>query len=308
MVKILSTGFVGICLACFIVSGCGDKADSPEKDKEEVVRQKLPESESQPEKSAQTTEQQQSESVAAKKSEAGPQEASSDESESSSAAAPDGETVQTAESDDSQETAAGQEKQETVPESPDPDKPEEVSSSADKAGESSSAEASLEAGEERTEAEETTDKDLEGESENLAPDLDIDLEEEAGEDFAGVEPADPEEDEEFFNPFEPLFQKEEAEALDQGDSGARKDRKILTPLEKISLGQLQLKGVITAKSGNRGIVTDSSGKGYVVKKGTYIGLNSGVVDRVEPDRVVVTEDLGGRINKTELKLQKPAGE
>lgn len=67
MVKILSTGFVGICLACFIVSGCGDKADSPEKDKEEVVRQKLPESESQPEKSAQTTEQKQSESVAAEK-------------------------------------------------------------------------------------------------------------------------------------------------------------------------------------------------------------------------------------------------
>ena len=35
--------------------------------------------------------------------------------------------------------------------------------------------------------------------------------------------------------------------------------------------------------GNSAIVEDATGKGYVIRKGTYIGLNSGQVIKIEKD-------------------------
>jgi len=138
------------------------------------------------------------------------------------------------------------------------------------------------------------------------PVIDFDLEEEVA---AGEETeATSEKTEESFNPFSALFEKEKVASTGGSDQGGQRDRKFLTPLERIGLGQLQLKGIIMAESGNRAIVTDASGKGYVVTKGTYIGLNSGKVKRIESDRVVVVEKIGSRESKTVLKLQKPAGE
>ena len=51
----------------------------------------------------------------------------------------------------------------------------------------------------------------------------------------------------------------------------------------------------------------------MIKKGTYVGLNSGQVVKIEKDRVVIEEEIENImgefvIQKTELKLQKPAGE
>ena len=55
------------------------------------------------------------------------------------------------------------------------------------------------------------------------------------------------------------------------------------------------------------------GKGYVVVKGTYIGLNSGRVIKVDKDRIIVEEDIEDllgqlKIRTSELILQKPVGE
>ncbi|OQX61222.1 MAG: hypothetical protein B5M56_09670 [Desulfococcus sp. 4484_241] len=105
----------------------------------------------------------------------------------------------------------------------------------------------------------------------------------------------------------PLFQKEAKNDMASVESPGRK-RTFLTPLEKIGLSQLRLTGIIMAASGNRAIVEDSTGKGYVIRKGTYIGLNSGVVEKIAEDRVIVVETIGGRRAVTELKLQKSAGE
>ncbi len=116
-----------------------------------------------------------------------------------------------------------------------------------------------------------------------------------------------------FDPFEPLF-KEEPQAIEEvGKKGQRHKRVPQTPLERIALSQLKLSAIIRAASGNCGLVEDATGKGYVIEKGTYIGLNSGKVVRIEPDRVVIEEEvesiLGNLvIQNTELKLQKPAGE
>ena len=86
-----------------------------------------------------------------------------------------------------------------------------------------------------------------------------------------------------------------------------------TPLERIDLSQLKLVGIIMASSGNRALVEESSGKGYVIKKGTYIGINSGKVVKIKKEKVVVEEEFEDVFGKTklhqrEIKLPKPPGE
>ena len=68
-----------------------------------------------------------------------------------------------------------------------------------------------------------------------------------------------------------------------------------------------------ASSGNRALVEESSGKGYVIKKGTYIGINSGKVIKIIKEKVVVEEEFEDVFGKTklhqrEIKLPKPPGE
>ena len=113
------------------------------------------------------------------------------------------------------------------------------------------------------------------------------------------------------DPFEPLFRKENVSV--NTEKKKIKRRKPLTPLEKINLSQLSLVGIIRAPSGNRALVQEASGKGYIVKKGTYIGTQSGKVEQILEDRIIV-EELGENIYgketviKKTLKLQKPPGE
>jgi len=109
------------------------------------------------------------------------------------------------------------------------------------------------------------------------------------------------------DPFEPLFK-------DTPVFRKKKKKRIpRTPLEKLSLGQLKLVAIIRASSGNKALVEESSGKGYVIKKGTYIGLNSGKIIKIEKDNIIIEEeiqDIQGNIEvrQRELKLQKPSGE
>ena len=116
------------------------------------------------------------------------------------------------------------------------------------------------------------------------------------------------------NPFTPLFKSQKKQVVaEQTGTSKNKKRVPQTPLEKISLDQLKLVAIVRAPSGNRALVQDSSGKGYIIKKGTYIGLNSGIVTKVNAESVIVEEEkdnLMGEpaLQKTEIKLQKPAGE
>ena len=111
------------------------------------------------------------------------------------------------------------------------------------------------------------------------------------------------------DPFEPLFREKAVMA--------KKKKKIKrqpqTPLERIDLSQLKLVGIILAASGNRALVEESSGKGYVVKTGTYIGINGGKIVEIDKELVTVEEqfeDVFGKIQtqKRKLKLPKPPGE
>ncbi len=111
------------------------------------------------------------------------------------------------------------------------------------------------------------------------------------------------------DPFEPLFREKPVSVKEK----KKKKRIPQTPLERIALSQLKLVGIIVASSGNRALVEESSGKGYVIKKGTYIGVNSGKVVQIKKEKVVVEEEFEDVFGKTklrqrEIKLPKPPGE
>ena len=116
------------------------------------------------------------------------------------------------------------------------------------------------------------------------------------------------------NPFTRLFKTEKQETVAQAQgTEKRKKREPRTPLEKISLDQLNLVAIVRAPSGNRALMEDSSGKGFIVHKGTYVGLNSGIVTQINASSLVVEEELENLMGEltlqhTEIKLQKPAGE
>lgn len=116
-----------------------------------------------------------------------------------------------------------------------------------------------------------------------------------------------------FDPFEPLFSDEPEANVIPKSVGRKKKRAPQTPLEKVAISQLKLTAIMRTPKGNRGLVEDATGKGYVVKKGTYMGLNAGQVIRIERDRIIIEEEIQNMvgeyiINNAELKLQKPAGE
>ncbi len=116
------------------------------------------------------------------------------------------------------------------------------------------------------------------------------------------------------DPFENPFKKEAPKlAADAQPEPDEPDRIRQTPLEKIDLSQLTLVGIIKFISGYKAIVEEQSGKGYMVKIGTYIGTNYGQVTAIERDRITIQEKVKSILGKykdqkSQLKLQKPLGE
>ena len=73
------------------------------------------------------------------------------------------------------------------------------------------------------------------------------------------------------------------------------------PLEQFDLSQLSLVAVVWDTGRPRALVTDPSGRGYVVQEGTPIGKNSGQVIRISDNTLMVKETyvdyLGAATNK-----------
>ncbi len=113
------------------------------------------------------------------------------------------------------------------------------------------------------------------------------------------------------DPFLPLFKAQADETSKKKSSRIRPHP--LTPLEKIDLSQLKLVSIIKRPRGKLAMVEEASGRGYLVKKGTYMGINSGKVVKIQKDRLQVEEQVENVFGKVtlrirELKLQKPPGE
>jgi type IV pilus assembly protein PilP len=97
------------------------------------------------------------------------------------------------------------------------------------------------------------------------------------------------------------------------DADERRRNIPLTPLQKVAVSQLKVVGIIMAPTGNKALVQDPEGKGYVITKGTYVGSNFGQVKRILKDRIVVEEEVEdfftGQMNlqTVDLMLQKKSG-
>jgi Tfp pilus assembly protein PilP len=93
-------------------------------------------------------------------------------------------------------------------------------------------------------------------------------------------------------------------------------RRPLTQLEKMPLSEIQrgLKVIIWGKMGNKALVEDATGKGYVVEVGTYVGQKDGIVKKILQDRIVVEQSSRDSLtdkettNEVVLKLKKTEGE
>jgi len=110
------------------------------------------------------------------------------------------------------------------------------------------------------------------------------------------------------DPFKPFLLTQKATAEGSGEA----KRKPLTPLQKMALSEIQagLRAIIWGKMGNKALVEDATGKGYVVTVGTYVGQNDGIVKKIFEDRIVVEEYIRDPVenrlttNEVILKLKK----
>jgi type IV pilus assembly protein PilP len=109
------------------------------------------------------------------------------------------------------------------------------------------------------------------------------------------------------DPFMPLIQ--EKPATPSQDREPDKPRRMLTPLEKMSLSQVKLVAVVMGENLKVAMVEDATGKGYEVRIGTYMGKNGGQVVDIQSDRILIREmvaDFKGIVTERfeELKLHK----
>ena len=97
------------------------------------------------------------------------------------------------------------------------------------------------------------------------------------------------------------------------DADERRRNIPLTPLQRVAVSQLKVVGIIMAPTGNKALVEDPEGKGYVITKGTYLGSNFGQVTRILRDRIVVEEEVEDfftgqrKLQTVDLMLQKKPG-
>lgn len=108
------------------------------------------------------------------------------------------------------------------------------------------------------------------------------------------------------DPFKPLLQEKTAKVVSVVD---KSPQRILTPLEKIKLSQIRLVAVVILDNRRIAMVEESSGKGYEVRVGTYIGKNQGRVTEIKKNSIVIKErvkDYKGRLKERvqEIKLHK----
>jgi type IV pilus assembly protein PilP len=86
----------------------------------------------------------------------------------------------------------------------------------------------------------------------------------------------------------------------------------VTPLQKYDLNELKLVAIIVGAGEGTAMVEDPEGKGYIIKKGVYVGTNYGEVKAVLKDQVIIEErykDYTGQVKEKEIILRlHPPGE
>jgi len=90
----------------------------------------------------------------------------------------------------------------------------------------------------------------------------------------------------------------------------KKLRKPKTYLETLDLSQLQLIAIIVGPKGRYAMVREAKGVGHVIRKGTAIGRNGGVVQSITEQEVTIREefkDFRGQSKSREIKKTLASG-
>lgn len=88
----------------------------------------------------------------------------------------------------------------------------------------------------------------------------------------------------------------------------KRTNRLALPIHSFDVNQFRLIGVITGGKENQAMVTDPTGKGYVIKVGMTIGKNEGRITSITTSGVNVLEqfiDDNGRVHKEYLKINLP---
>jgi type IV pilus assembly protein PilP len=110
------------------------------------------------------------------------------------------------------------------------------------------------------------------------------------------------------DPFVPLIKEERPNSEYKNKNIKKRARS--EGLEKIEISGLKLVAIVRSAGGNKALVQDSKGKGYIVTKGTYIGRNSGKVAEISKQKIIIEEEVKddqGKISirKRDLKILRP---
>jgi len=90
---------------------------------------------------------------------------------------------------------------------------------------------------------------------------------------------------------------------------AKEKTKPRTYLETLDLSQLNLSVIVIGPKGKWAMVKDPKGVGHVIKKGTPIGTNGGVVYKIDEGEVIVREeyqDFRGKKQFRDISKKTPA--
>jgi type IV pilus assembly protein PilP len=93
------------------------------------------------------------------------------------------------------------------------------------------------------------------------------------------------------------------------ETDKKKRRKPKTYLETLSLSQLDLTSIVISSKGRWAMVRDSKGLGHVIKEGTAIGTNGGVVHKIARGEVIIREaykDFRGNIQYRDISKKTPS--
>lgn len=97
----------------------------------------------------------------------------------------------------------------------------------------------------------------------------------------------------------------------QGPQETGQERPDCGPLCKWELEQLKLVAVISGVSNPLAMVEDPNGKGYIVRRGTFVGKRNGKVTQIRAGELVVTEiykDQMGKPHVNPVPIKLPTDE
>lgn len=84
-------------------------------------------------------------------------------------------------------------------------------------------------------------------------------------------------------------------------SPVRKPRKIMTPLQRYSLDQLKVVGIVQGFKVHLALLEDDVGKGYTVSIGEAVGNQGGKIAAIQPDRIIIKETYQDALGKKKVR-------